>query len=612
MDNFNVLVVDDNENNRFSAKAVLSQLQLSIFEAENGSEALSCLIREDINLIILDIQLPDYDGFEIAKIIKSRKATMTIPIIFATAIYKTEAFIEKGYTLGALDYIMKPFNTTMLLSKVKYYMRVHVEKNKLIDSLKEKNRELEENYKRLKELEHDIQLSETNWRLLGENIPYLVEVYDKNMKITFDNHVNINGDLSKIHEDHQDQLIEQIDNTMKSGDKITEVYILNDKDKVKYCEVASFLLWVQSENNCMVIVRDVTNQHEYEESIVYMGYHDQLTGLRNRHFFRKYMENLDIKGKLPLSIIMGDVNGLKMINDSFGHAAGDELIKKSAKAILSNIGKEGVVARWGGDEFIALIPKADESRVEEILRDISLDVFNEKVDDRFPLSIALGEATRYEDTFSFEEMIKEAEDKMYVNKMKSQLSYRSTVIDSLKGAMFERDYETEEHTERISQMALLMADKLGLTQNDKDKLVLLGDLHDIGKIAIPTHVLNSVKPLTDMEWSSIKRHPEIGYRICSAVPELSSISELVLSHHERWDGKGYPRGLKETEIPLLARLICILDAFDVMTHDRPYKKRKSLEWAVEEVSNCSGTQFDPNLVAVFKSIVSEKGFRVED
>lgn len=189
--------------------------------------------------------------------------------------------------------------------------------------------------------------------------------------------------------------------------------------------------------------------------------------------------------------------------------------------------------------------------------------------------------------------------------MQNQSSYRSFIVDSLKGALYEQDYETREHTERIDRMAMVVAERLDLPQADKDKLKLLGSLHDIGKIGIAPSILNHPGKLSETDWNIIKRHPEIGYRICSGVPELMAIADLILSHHERWDGQGYPRKYKGPEIPLLARLISILDSFDVITHDRAYKKKQSPEWALEEIKRGAGKQFDPNLVHVFEHVYNE-------
>jgi len=602
---FNILIVDYNENNRFTVKSVLSQPRVAIHEAKDGEEALACLLRNEIHLIILDIELPDYNGFDIAKIIKSKKDTKGIPIIFVTAIFKSEEYIEQGYQLGAVDYIMKPFDVTMLLTKVQHYITLHEEKYGLMEKLVIKTQELIDKNNELEVLQKKQEISESNWRLLSENVPYLVELYDTDLMKVFDNRKYVDDTLYIIHQYKQDEFEEQLKQTIEGKRSRSEIYTMDHQGKKCYFEVKSFLVDIDGVSHCMIIIGDDTHQHENEQNIMYLGFHDQLTGLRNRRFFRKYLENMDKADRLPISIIMGDVNGLKMINDSFGHLTGDELIKKAVNVMLKNIGKDSILARWGGDEFIALLPRVNENKVEQVLKNINQEIEKEKGDNKLPLSLALGDATREDVIFSFEEMIKEAEDKMHVNKMQSQLSCRSTIIESLKSAMFEKDYETDEHTNRISQMAMVMAKHLGLSQNDKDKLVILGELHDIGKIAIPTHVLNSMKPLTDLEWNSIKRHPETGFRICSSVPELASISDLVLSHHERWDGKGYPRGLKMTEIPLLARLICLLDAFDVMTHDRPYRGKKSPEWAMEEVARCSGSQFDPNLVKLFIKVYKE-------
>lgn len=602
MRDFTILIVDDNQNNRFALKAALERLQVVCVEADSGQGTMEILLKESIDLIILDIQLPDYSGFEIAAMIKSKKSTMAVPIIFATAIYKTEDFIERGYELGAIDYILKPISSTVLIAKVKFYKEVHEQRMNAMRELSMLNEKLVEHNKKLIRLEQKIATTAANWKMLGVSIPYLVEVYDKDAKLLLDNENEEAIDGFCLEKIHGQVLSGYIKEALRSRTSLVKVIDIFYNGRVNYFELTIRPMFVSGEERCMVILQDVTEQHSYEENIIYMGYHDQLTNLGNRHYFKTHIEHLDKVEALPISIIMGDVNGLKMINDSFGHLYGDKLLIEAAAVLGRYLNDDDVLARWGGDEYILLLPNTDKDRLQILMDSIIKDTQDSKVEGKFPVSIALGDATAYDSSFEFEQLIKEAEDRMYVNKLRDQLSYRSSVVESLKQALYERDYETEEHTDRLGTMALMMATHLGLSQNDKDLLILLGDLHDIGKIALSKHVLNKESQLSETEWNSIKRHPEIGYRICGSVPELSAVSELILSHHERWDGNGYPRGLANTEIPLLARLISIIDAFDVMTHQRPYNVQKTEEEALEELKKCAGTQFDPNLVNVFVKV----------
>ncbi|MBC7765344.1 MAG: HD-GYP domain-containing protein [Hyphomonadaceae bacterium] len=187
-------------------------------------------------------------------------------------------------------------------------------------------------------------------------------------------------------------------------------------------------------------------------------------------------------------------------------------------------------------------------------------------------------------------------------------SARSNLVSSLKRALFENSCETEEHAQRMLALANRFSGILGLSENETDELGLLAILHDIGKVGISQSIVSKQGKLTEQEWEEIKKHPEIGYRIAESSAQISHIAELILYHHERFDGTGYPQGLSREQIPRLSRIIAVIDAFDVMTHERPYKKAISHEQAIEELQRCSGTQFDPKIVKIFV----EKMLRTND
>jgi HD-GYP domain-containing protein (c-di-GMP phosphodiesterase class II) len=194
---------------------------------------------------------------------------------------------------------------------------------------------------------------------------------------------------------------------------------------------------------------------------------------------------------------------------------------------------------------------------------------------------------------------------MYRNKLLESRSAKSSILRSLEQSLHEKHIETEEHTRRIANICVQIGRRMGLTQEELDEVVLLGLLHDIGKIGIPEAILLKPDKLTQDEWEIMKTHSEIGYRIALSTPELAHVAEKILSHHEHYDGSGYPRGLKNKEIPKLSRLLSIVDSYDVMTHTRLYKDAMNAESAVQEVQKCSGKQFDPEMVEQFLTILRE-------
>lgn len=357
------------------------------------------------------------------------------------------------------------------------------------------------------------------------------------------------------------------------------------------------------------IVIDITRSKRNLDKIQYINDHDFLTGLYNRKFFEEEKERLSRENIIPVSVLNADINGVRLINDAFGQAHGDFLIRKTAE-IMQNCCREGeTLARVGGDEFSILMPNVGneeaESRIEEIL--VACDIYNQSTqqpEQKINLTIASGTKSSSEQTI--DEADKEADGSVRKRKLFQRSSTQSSLLTSIMATLYARSQETEEHAERIASLCREIGTVLVLSQKTMDNLALFSMLHDIGKIGIEDKILNKPGKLTDEEWLIMKRHPEIGFRIVMSAPELEEIAQYVLSHHERWDGKGYPRGLKGEEIPLISRILSVVDAYDAMTEDRVYRKAMLHEDALEEIKKNSGTQFDPQIVDIFLSIVGPK------
>lgn len=346
------------------------------------------------------------------------------------------------------------------------------------------------------------------------------------------------------------------------------------------------------------LARNITGRKLLEEKLTKLSYKDNLTGLYNRTYFEEKLNELNGEAYLPLGIIMGDVNGLKLINDSFGHLEGDKLIKEIAIVLERSCGGDGFVFRWGGDEFMILMPQCDENRCEEIVSKIQNEC-NSREYSYIKLSIALGGIVKKSIEENNYHLIKEVEEMVYRQKLLERDSVSSSMLTSLQKSLENKNMETEEHGERVEQYALSLGKAVGMKMSELDELTIVARLHDIGKICIDEDILLKPGKLKKEEFEIMKTHTEKGYRIINASSMLGNVAKCVLTHHERWDGKGYPLGVSGEDIPLMARIVAIADAYDVMTHDRVYKKAMTKEAAIAELLRCSETQFDPRLVRLF-------------
>ncbi|GEM_PF-4087500 len=347
----------------------------------------------------------------------------------------------------------------------------------------------------------------------------------------------------------------------------------------------------------VIILQDITADVEHQKKEFYLLYHDPLTGLFNR----SYMDYLGMRNAIPSpALIMNtDVNGLRNINNTFGFQHGDKLLKKIAEVMLAQFPDDAIFARTGEDDFTAVIPGKDNLYASELSEQIRLALAKHDV------SISIGYCILGQEADTYIEAVKQAQEFLNCMKVLDTSSLRNSAIGTLVTTLQVKSHETEEHCQRLRDLSIRIGRMIGLTERDISLLEIFSILHDVGKITVPAHILDKPGKLTDEEWVIMKQHPSHGYEICRSTQELAGIAKLVLSHHERFDGKGYPNGLAGDDIPLLSRIIALADSYDAMTNDRVYRKALTQEEAMEELRRNRGTQFDPYLCDIFLQILSE-------
>ncbi len=381
--------------------------------------------------------------------------------------------------------------------------------------------------------------------------------------------------------------------------------------EIKMVDVFSSQIEYDNQSALCSIIFDVTDREDALKEIKKLAYHDHLTAINNRRYLELEFDKKNRSEHFPLAIILGDLNGLKLINDSFGHTVGDEMLKETAQRINSFLREGEVVARIGGDEFAILMTGTNEKEVQRLIQ--NLDSINRErvvnTEDRrksIGLSISFGYAMQKNHGDSLDTLMKEAGVFMYRRKFYNSRSMKSKTIKAIMMTLFEKSEREQKHSARVSLLCETIALKMNLDEVAINRIRVAGLFHDIGKIGINESILNKPNSLADDEWEIMKSHPAKSARILENTVEYKDISDVVLSHHERYDGRGYPKGLKGDEIPLESRIISVADAFDVMTTERPYRAPMTQEEAIVELKSCAGKQFDPNVVSVFIAKVLSK------
>ena len=500
-----------------------------------------------------------------------------------------------------------------LVKKERDLKESNVELEAALNQLKAAESELRYQYEKLEESKELLRKSEEKNKAIINTLPDMIFIFDAKGTI-----VDIQGDNIKsmnIRKSHIGQnclevfernsanlILDKIKNAIKTKRMQVFEYVKPYNKDNKYFE---FRLSQMDSNEILAVVRDITKEKKYKEKIEYMLFHDQLTGLYDRVSYGRCIKDLDKKANLPLTIIISDLNGLKLVNDAFGLKTGDKLLKNIANILKKNCPENSRIIRVGGDEFSIMLPKTTESKANNLIEQIKSDLSKVKVESLI-LSMSFGTCTKFTSDQNIYEIHSNAEDKMNRMKLYESPSMRGKTISTIIKTLHEKNSREEQHSHRVSELCVKMGMVMGFSSDDIQELKTVGLLHDIGKIGIEESILNKPGKLTDEEMDQMKKHPEIGYRILSSVNDMAEMANYVLSHHERIDGKGYPRGLKGMEIPLQSRIIGIADTYDAMTSHRSYRQAMTDQEAIDELIRVAGTQHDAYLVEIFVNKVIRK------
>ena len=420
---------------------------------------------------------------------------------------------------------------------------------------------------------------------------------------------------------------------IKIREQLIGILILSEKKGGEVYSQEEMDLLMTLVNNAAIVIE---NAKMYEEA-KHQAITDGLTKLYNHRNFHEVLgQIIQDKSYEVFSVAMIDVDLFKLYNDLYGHSAGDKALAKIAEVIKNATRKEDFIARYGGEEFAIIFPNIEgvESykAIEQIRKAVESNFLSNEVNEY--ITVSIGVASYPNDGKTAEDILECADSAMYVAKRsgrnqgilfskknevyysinnhkeveKMQNSIQSayfSAIYALAATIDAKDHYTYGHSESVSSYAVALARAAGLTDEKVNIVKNAGLLHDIGKIGIPESILAKTSVLTFEEHETMKRHVDISVSIIKHIPSLIKVIPAIMSHHERYDGKGYPRGIKGESIPIEGRCLGIVDAFDAMITDRPYRKGLSVEAAISELINCSGTQFDPRLTELFIRLYRE-------
>ena len=597
-----ILIAEDDATSRKTLSNMLQKLDYEVVETPDGAWAWQELQQPDSpELLILDIMMPEIDGLQLCRKIRNYYTDRPPYIILLTA-KKDKENIVQGLEAGANDYVIKPYDFDELKARIGVGERMLRIQSSYLNKISEQ-----------KQTKEALRQSEEKFKKLFNTNPDAVALVDRKGNFLMVNPVmadnfcmtpeELNG--KNFYEVMQQDLAEN--RIAKLQEALEQDAQLIHEDEREGIQFQNFIIPISiSEDNrvLQVISRDVTDQKKLQERLTELSIYDSLTKLYSRYLFEEEMKRLGDGRYCPIAIIICDIDGLKLINDTLGHHKGDSFLIHTADMLRNAFRSSDIISRIGGDEFAILLPRCTEDCILDCKNRIhkELEEYN-KSNSEIGLSISIGYAIKFNPPVNMKKLFKKADDAMYKEKLEQNASSRSTIVQALFKALESKDYFIEDRTERLYYLVHMLGKAYGISENKINKLSLLAKFHDFGEVGISDSILFKQGPLSENEYQEMKKHCEIGQRIALFTSDLAPVADLILKHHEWWNGQGYPLGLQGEDIPIECRVMAIVDAYDSMTSERPYKNKMPQQEAIKELRRCAGTQFDPDLVELFIQVL---------